>query len=57
MTMQKKKAKSPYAKYGKTPYVYSDHLNNWTAAIKAGDKAAAEKADGKWKAVYAPECQ
>lgn len=40
---------SPYVKYGKTPYRYSDELNNWTAAIKKGDKAGADRHDRSWK--------
>ncbi len=43
------KGKSPYVKYGKSPYRYSDELNNWTAAIKRGDKAAANRYDTAWR--------
>lgn len=43
------KGMSPYVKYRKTPYRYSDELNNWTAAIKKGDKAAADRHDRAWR--------
>lgn len=43
------KGTSPYVKYGKTPYRYSDELMNWTAAIKKGDKAGADRHDRAWK--------
>lgn len=60
MTKKKHEGKSPYAKYGKRPHKYSDHLASWTAAVKAGDKAAMERADHRWRSVYAPhtlECR
>lgn len=40
---------SPYVKYRKTPYRYSDELNNWTSAIKKGNKAEADRHDRAWK--------
>lgn len=43
------KGKSPYVKYGKSPYRYSDELTNWTSAIKRGDKAAANRYDTAWR--------
>jgi hypothetical protein len=54
MSTAVKKGKSPYAKFSKVRHQYSDHLNTWTAAIKAGDKAGAERADRRWRQVYAP---
>lgn len=42
--MAKKKASSPYAKYGKRPVAYSAHLRSWESAIRAGNKEAAEEA-------------
>lgn len=49
----KPKGKSPYVRYGKSPYRYSDELNNWTAAIKRGDKAAANRYDTAWRKKFA----
>lgn len=49
MSKQPSEGMSPYVKYKKTPYRYSDELNNWTAAIKKGDKAAADRYDRAWK--------
>lgn len=43
------KGTSPYVKYKKVPYRYSDELVNWTAAIKKGDKAGADRHDRAWK--------
>lgn len=45
--------KSPYVKYQKRPFIYSDDLNNWTAAIKKGDKAAADRHDKAWRNKFA----
>ncbi len=56
MSMKKKKVLSPYAKFGKKPYVYSDHLQNWTAAVKAGDKQKMDRYDLQWKRIFAPHC-
>jgi len=39
---KKPEARSPYQKYGKTPYVYSDLYRRWKTAIKAGRKDEAE---------------
>lgn len=33
---QKKRGKSPYDKYKKTPYKYSQILQDWTKAVKEG---------------------
>lgn len=33
---KKAKAQSPYVKYGKTPYVYSEVYRRWKAAVMAG---------------------
>lgn len=49
------KGKSPYVKYQKRPYLYSDELNNWTAAIKKGDKKTADRFDTQWKQKFAPQ--
>lgn len=32
--MTERKARSPYKKYGKTPYRYSDTYRAWLAAVK-----------------------
>jgi hypothetical protein len=47
--MSEVKGKSPWARKNKRPYIYSDELNNWTAAIKKGDKAAADRHDRAWR--------
>lgn len=51
----KQKGMSPYTKYKKRPFIYSDELNNWTAAIKKGDKASADRFDLAWRKRFAPE--
>ena len=38
--MAKREAKSPYRKYRKTPYRYSELFNQWEAAVRAGDEKA-----------------
>jgi hypothetical protein len=38
-----KKAKSPYQKYGKSPFVYSETYRQWKAATKAGRKDEADR--------------
>jgi hypothetical protein len=43
------KGKSPWARKQKRAYIYSDELNNWTAAIKKGDRAAADRFDRAWR--------
>lgn len=43
MAKQKKTAKSPYCKYQKKPYIYSQLLQNWTAAVKAGKRDEANR--------------
>ncbi len=40
--MPKGEAKSPYQKYGKSPYQYSAHLRQWESAKKSGNDRAAE---------------
>ena len=47
--MNEQKGKSPWARKQKRAYIYSDELNNWTAAIKKGDKAAADRFDSLWR--------
>lgn len=44
-----KKGMSPYVKYAKRPFIYSDELNNWTAAVKAGHRDRANHFDRLWK--------
>ncbi len=39
----KKKAKSPYQKYGKTPHRYSELFNQWQAAVRRSDEHAARR--------------
>ena len=51
----KSKGMSPYTKYKKRPYVYSDELNNWTAAVKSGNKKEADRFDNAWKKRFSPE--
>ena len=41
--MTEKKAKSPYQRYGKTPYRYSADYYAWRAAAIRGDKNEAER--------------
>jgi hypothetical protein len=41
-TTSKKKRMSPYKRYGKTPFVYSEVLRRWRTAVKNGRKDEAE---------------
>jgi hypothetical protein len=36
MTQARKKARSPYQKYGKRPHRYSERYNAWRSATKEG---------------------
>lgn len=48
----RKKAKSPYKRYGKRPHVYSQLFREWLAAVRAGDNSAAEALGRRHSAVY-----
>lgn len=39
----RKKSKSPYQKYRKTPYRYSDLFNRWREALLAGKNGLARQ--------------
>jgi hypothetical protein len=43
MSQNPKKARSPYAKYNKRPYQYSETYRNWKAAVIRGDRSAAAR--------------
>lgn len=46
-------AKSPYAKYGKTPFRYSDHYYNWRdLVLKGADPEVIEDADAKHRRAF-----
>lgn len=38
-----KKSRSPYCRYHKAPYVYSNILSSLLSAIRAGDEAGANR--------------
>lgn len=44
LTNKKGKGKSPYKKYGKRPWQYSEAYRRWRAAIIKGDERAARRA-------------
>ena len=48
----KKKAKSPYQKYGKTPHRYSETFNQWQAAVKRQDQRAVNQLGREHTAKY-----
>ena len=48
-TQAETRGKSPWARKNKRPYIYSDELNNWTACVRKGDKAGADKWDRAWR--------
>lgn len=49
-----KKAKSPYQRYGKTPYRYSDLLQDWTRAIKEGKRDLANVLGDRHTRMFGP---
>ena len=44
-----RKPKSPYAKYGKTPFRYSDHYQNWRHADSDADR---DRQDRKFRRAW-----
>ena len=49
-----KDARSPYQRYGKTPYRYSEHYRKWHNAFKTGDQREMRKSHDNWCKRYAP---
>lgn len=47
--MTKKNANSPYQKYKKTPYRYSEEYRKWKQAARDNNKDAVEFYDRAWK--------
>lgn len=47
MTTQRK-PKSPYRRYNKSPYVYSDALQNWRRAVKSNNAPQATHWLAEW---------
>ena len=43
------KARSPYQRHNKAPYLYSQELRNWHDAIRRNDHNAAAAADRAWQ--------
>jgi hypothetical protein len=47
-------ARSPYQKYGKTPYRYSQQYREWINAFKTGNHREQAKAHSDWCKRFAP---
>lgn len=48
----KRRARSPYQKYQKVPYRYSEELRNWRDAVIRHDDRAQAQADRDWQRKY-----
>lgn len=48
----KKVAKSPYQRYGKSPFRYSEAYRDWFRAAKSGDRGAMEREGRRHSAAF-----
>ena len=46
--MTDKKARSPYQRHSKQPYLYSQELRNWREAVRRRDMTEADRANAVW---------